>query len=85
MAEAVYLLCAGTSVACATLLLWSYLRQRTTLLLSSSLCFVFLAANNALLFVDLIIAPDVDLFLWRGLSALIGVSLLLFGLIWESK
>ena len=85
MAEAVYLLCAATSMACATLLLRAYLRQRTKLLLWSSLCFVLLAANNALLFIDLILMPDVDLMLWRGLSALVGVSLLLFGLIWESR
>jgi Family of unknown function (DUF5985) len=78
-------LCAGTSMACATLLLRGYLWQRTRLLLWSSLCFVCLAVNNALLFVDLVVAPNVDLFVWRGLSALIGVSLLLFGLIWESS
>jgi hypothetical protein len=86
MAEAVYLLCAATSVACAALLLRGYRRQRTRLLLWSSLCFAFLALNNALLFVDLIIVPyAADLSMWRGLTALIGVSLLLFGLIWESR
>lgn len=85
MAEAVYLLCAATSIACAALLLRGYLRQRTRLLLWSSLCFVSLAANNALLFIDLIMVPGIDLSLWRGLTGLVGVSLLLFGLIWESR
>lgn len=86
MAEAVYVLCAATSATCAALLLRGYRRQRTRLLLWSSLCFVLLALNNTLLFIDLIVVPDtVDLSLWRGATALAGVSLLLFGLIWESR
>jgi hypothetical protein len=85
MPEAVYLLCAATSATCAVLLLRGYRRQRTRLLLWSSLCFVLLALNNALLFIDLIVAPSVDLSLWRGATALAGVSVLLFGLIWESR
>jgi hypothetical protein len=85
MPETVYLLCAGTSVTCAGLLLRGYRRQRTRLLLWSSLCFVFLAFNNTLLFLDLIVVTTVDLSLWRGVTALAGVSVLLFGLIWESR
>jgi hypothetical protein len=86
MPEAVYLLCAATSLSCAILLLRGYLRQRTRLLLWSSLCFVLLALNNALLFIDLIIVPaGLDLSLWRSITALSGVSVLLFGLIWESR
>jgi hypothetical protein len=47
---------------------------------------VLLALNNILLFIDLIVVPtSVDLSLWRGATALAGVSVLLFGLIWESK
>jgi hypothetical protein len=84
--EAVYLLCAATSIACAALLLRGYLRHRTRLLLWSSLCFGLLALNNALLFVDLILVPTaIDLSLWRSLTALAGVAVLLFGLIWESR
>lgn len=86
MAETVYLLCAATSVACTLLLLRAYRRQRTRLLLWSSLCFVMLALNNTLLFIDLIVVPTtVDLSLWRSSTALAGVGLLLFGLIWESR
>lgn len=86
MAETVYLLCAATSAACAILLLRGYRRHRTRLLLWSSLCFVLLALNNALLFVDLIVVPEaVDLSLWRSGTALAGISVLLFGLIWESR
>ena len=86
MPETVYLLCAATSVTCAVLLLRAHRRQRTRLLLWSSLCFVMLAVNNTLLFIDLIVAPtSVDLSLWRSTTALTGVGLLLFGLIWESR
>jgi hypothetical protein len=85
MPETVYLLCAGTSTACAVLLLRGYVRQRTRLLLWSSLCFVCLAINNAVLFLDLIVVPATDLSMWRAGTALLGVSLLLYGLIWESR
>ena len=86
MPEAVYLMCAATSMACAALLLRGYLRLRTRLLLWSSLCFVLLAINNALLLVDVVIVPaGVDLSVWRSATALAGVSVLLFGLIWESR
>jgi hypothetical protein len=85
MAEAVYLLCAATSIASAALLLRGYRRQRTRLLLWSSLCFGLLALNNTLLLVELIVAPDIDLSIWRSLTALAGVGVLLFGLIWQSK
>jgi uncharacterized membrane protein len=85
VAEIVYALCAATSTACAVLLLRAYRRQRTRLLLWSSLCFVLLAVNNGLLFVDLSVATAVDLSLWRSVTALTGVSVLLFGLIWESR
>jgi hypothetical protein len=86
MPETVYLLCAATSVTCAVLLLRAYRRQRTRLLLWSSLCFVLLALNNILLFVDLIVVPSaIDLSLWRTAVSLAGVGVLLFGLIWESR
>ena len=46
MAETVYILCALTSVFCAVLLMRSYRRQRTRLLLWSTLCFAGLAINK---------------------------------------
>jgi uncharacterized membrane protein len=51
----------------------------------SSLCFLGLAANDVLLFVDLVLLPHVDLTPWRTLCALSGVTVLLFGLVWESR
>ena len=36
-----------------------------------------------LLFLDLAVLPRVDLSLWRSLTALAGLALLLFGLVWD--
>lgn len=83
MAEIVYLCCALASLLCAILLIRSYRANRTPLLLWSSLCFVGLALNNALLFVDLVVALTIDLSLYRTLTALAALLLLLFGLIWH--
>ena len=85
MAEFVFSLCAIMSIACAALLLRGYFRERSHLLLWSSLCFVALAVNNALLFVDVFILPEYDFSgdLWRNMLSAIAGSLLLFGLIWE--
>ena len=85
MAEAIYLLCAFTSMACAALLVRSYRRNRTKLLLWSSICFVGLAANNVLLFVDIIIGDVYDLSLARALTGLVSVAALLFGLVWSER
>jgi hypothetical protein len=83
MPEAIYILCALTSTACAVMLIRGYWQNQTKLLLWSSLCFVGFTLNNILLFVDLVVVPQVDLSLWRNLPSLIGVTLLLYGLIWE--
>lgn len=85
MAEIVYALCALTSVLCALLLLRGYRHSHTRLLFWASLCFVGFAVNNVLLFIDLVVLPDIDLFWWRTIPALIGVTLLIYGLVWESE
>lgn len=85
MAVAVYVFCALTSLACAALLVRGYLKSRHRLLLWSSLCFVCLAAQNVMLFVDLVIVPEIDLQLWRGAPGLIGLCLFLGALIWEKE
>ncbi|AGC42045.1 hypothetical protein MYSTI_00695 [Myxococcus stipitatus DSM 14675] len=85
MAEAVYILCALTSVACAVLLLRAWKRTQSRLLLWSGLCFVGLAVSNVLLFVDLgLLPPSIDLYMPRQLSTLAAVSVLLYGLIWDA-
>lgn len=83
MAEAVYLLCMLTSAGCALVLFRTYLRRRTRILLWSSLCFIGLAVNNALLFLDLVVFPLVDLSTLRALFAAGSTVALVIGLIWD--
>lgn len=83
MAELVYLLCASTSILCAVLLMRGYRSSRMRLLFWSAFCFVGLAINNLLLLLDLLVFPDVDLFLLRTFVALVAVGVLLIALIWE--
>ena len=88
MAEAVYILCAITSILCAVLLLRGYRASRARLLFWASLCFVFLAINNVILYIDLVIIPassPIDLFWYRNTAAVIGMLVLVFGLVWESR
>lgn len=84
MATAVYVLCALTSVVCAALLWRAWSAGRASLLLWSALCFAGLALHNAILFVDKVVAPDVDLSTVRLSTALAALLVLLVGLIWES-
>jgi hypothetical protein len=84
MPEFVYALCGATSILCAILLARGYARSRSRLLLWSLLCFIGLAINNILLFVDLIVLPvDIDLRPLRNLAAGGGLVLLVAGLILE--
>jgi hypothetical protein len=85
VAELVYILCALTSTFCALLLVRSYLQRRVPLLLWSSLCFVGLALNNILLWVDAALGPEPELALARGLIALVGVLSLVIGLAWGQR
>lgn len=83
-ATIVYLLCLAASVACAWLLGRSYARNGTRLLLWSSICFGFLAANNLALVLDLVVWPtSVDLRFVRLILALAAVLSLIWGLVWE--
>lgn len=83
MFNAIYSLCALTSLACAVLLLRSYMRSRSRLLLWSGLCFSGLTLNNVLVILDKIIFPSMDLSTLRLAAGLFSLLLMLFGLIWE--
>jgi hypothetical protein len=85
MPEAVYILCAATSILCAVLLARSYRRNPSRLLAWSSLCFIGLALNNVLLVVDLVVVPDLDISLARTGTAVASMLLLVTGLIWETR
>jgi len=85
IAATVYVLCAATSLACAVLLFDGHRKSGLPLLLWGGLCFAGLAVNNMLLFVDLVVVPDVDLSLWRAGIALASLGVLIYGLVWESS
>lgn len=85
MAAVTYSLCALAALLCTVLLLNAYRRSRYRLLLWSGLCFAGLTFNNLFLVMDKVLFPDVDLSLWRSLSALMGMTILLYGLIWETE
>jgi hypothetical protein len=74
-----------TSLACTGFLMRSYAAGGVRLLFWSGLCFVFLSASNILLFLDLVVWPDVDLRPYRLGSALVGIFFLLYGFIWETQ
>jgi hypothetical protein len=91
MPQAVYILCAVTSLTCAVLLLRGYRRSAARFLLWSSLCFCCLALNNLILVVDQVLLPQktefmgIDFSLWRSSVAVVGFVLLLYGLIWDAE
>jgi hypothetical protein len=85
MGELVYMLCAATSIFCAFMLWRSYRHQRSRLLLLSVVCFLGLAVNNTLLFIDLAVLVETDLRLFRTTVAFGSVLVFLLGLIWESR
>jgi len=85
IAEAVYVLCMLTSLFCAFLLLRSYRAQHSRLLLWSTVCFAGLAISNALLVLDLLVFPDVDLRLVRTAIGFVSMSALLAVLVWELR
>jgi hypothetical protein len=82
-AATVYLLCFVTSAGCSALLVRSYMRNRTALLLWTAVCFVMLALNNFFVVIDLIILPNVEMTWIRGVFSLAGVATLIYGFVWE--
>jgi len=83
-AEAIYLLCAATSLTAAALLLRHSAARRTPLLLWSCIGFLGLAVNNVLVFLDLGLLTGTDLALPRTLAGAAAVLVLVYGLIWEA-
>jgi hypothetical protein len=83
MPGVVYILSAGTSLACAYLLWRAWRTARARLLFWSALCFFGLAIDNLLLYCDLILFPEVHMYNAPSVAGLISVSLLLFGLVWD--
>ncbi len=85
MASLFYGLCAFTAGFCSWLLLRAYAQTGYKLLLWGGLCFVGLTLNNVLLVVDKLLLPEVNLFTWRLLIALIALLVFLYGIIWDAE
>ena len=85
MGALIYSLCMIAALVCAYLLLQAYWRGGYRLLLWSGLCFVGLTINNLLLVLDKLVFVDVDFSLWRTSTALVAMSVLLYGLVWDSE
>jgi uncharacterized protein DUF5985 len=84
MAEAIYLLCAVTSLVATVLLLRQYQARRTPLLLWSCIGFFGLALNNMLVFIDFALLTGTDIALARAIAGACAILALLYGLIWEA-
>ena len=84
-AETIYVLCAATSLVAAWMLLRYYLHTRTPLLLWSFIAFLGLAANNVLVFVDLVVYPSIDMSLPRAFAGAAGMVALVYGLVWGAE
>lgn len=85
MAEVVYILCGLTSIVCTVLLLRAYFKNKVALLLWSGLCFLFLSMNNILLFMDLVVYPDVNITIYRNLTGALAMGLMVYGLVFKSS
>ena len=85
MAEAIYVLCAATSLVAAGMLLRQYRRRRTPLLFWSFIGFAGLSINNVLVYVDLVLFTGVDLSAVRTAAAAVAMLALVYGLIWEAS
>ncbi len=79
----VFALCIVTSGVCTWLLHRAYRRTRARLLFWSALCFLLLTANNLLVFVDVIMLPQVDLSLLRFVMSLLATGVLIYGFVWD--
>ncbi len=85
MKDVAYILCALVSLLCAVLLLRAYFRGRHRLLLWSGLCFAGLTIANALIFLDLVLFPNTNLYLVRLIVTAASVLTLLIGLLGEGE
>ena len=86
MAVLIYVLCAFTALVCAVLLLLGSRRAGSRMLFWSGLCFACLAFTNLVVVVDALdLFPYENFSTLRLGSALVALSLLLYGLVFEEK
>jgi hypothetical protein len=84
LAEAIYILCAATSIVAAALLLRQYRLSRTRLSFWSAIGFLGIAINSVLVYIDLALIPAIDLSLPRSIAAALAMIAIVYGLVRES-
>lgn len=84
LASSIFVLSMLTASGCSALLFRAYGRTRTRLLLWSAICFGGLALNNAIVFVDLIVIPEVSLIWVRASVTILSLLVLIGGLVWDA-
>lgn len=82
-ATVAYTLCALICAASAALLLRSWSRTRSRLVMWVAVAFSFLTVSNGLLLIDLF--SDYDLSLLRSALIAVGLALLIYGVTWEEQ
>ena len=85
MGVIIYSACMLTALLCAFLLFRAYARSHHRLLMWSGLCFAGLTLNNLFLVLDKLVFPNIDFTTARSVAALFAMSVLLWGLIWDSE
>ena len=81
----VYILCAGTALFSAALLLRGAYARRGGLLFWSGLCFLAMAISNVLLYLNFVVYPEIDLIIAARSVTAIGIVVLNVGLIWHTS
>ena len=81
----IYALCASTALACSVLLLLGARRSGSRMLFWSGLCFAGLTFTNLLVIADHYLFREIDLAPLRLGSALVAITLLVYGLIVEER
>lgn len=76
-----YVLCFAVSAACAFLLVRSWRRSGSRLAMWCGVAFVLIAASNAALVVDLMLAADLSIL--RAALIALGLGLLIYGIALE--
>jgi len=82
---AIYIVHTAVSLLCSVLLLRAYAQVRKRLLFWSGLYFAGSTLVNALVFMDLIVVPNIDLYPLRLGISLVAAAMLVFGLIWGER
>lgn len=84
MSALVYFLCTLTSLVCVILLGRAYMNTKAKLLFWCSIGFAGMTLNNAFLFLDIIVFPDVNYIInFRTVPAVAGMIAMIYGLIVE--